>query len=83
MLTPSSFTAIHTRVLSLEDSWAGCRNRKSTDTPTVTDSEYKYSEEEGSIQSLTGNHMIMENSICTESWMLVAEGNGLGALPNL
>lgn len=28
MLTPSSFTAIHTRVLSLEDSCAGWGNRK-------------------------------------------------------
>ena len=28
MLTPSSFTAIHTRALSLEDSCAGWGNRK-------------------------------------------------------
>lgn len=44
MLTPSSFTAIHTTVFSLGDSWAGCRNRKGiSDTPTVRNSEYKYS----------------------------------------
>lgn len=35
MLTPSSFTAIHTRVFSLEDSWAGCRNRKSLSDPQL------------------------------------------------
>lgn len=86
MLTPSSFTAIHTRAFSLEDSWAGCRKRKGlSDTPTVRDSEHTYSlREKVHPESLMGYYIFLEdteNSICTASGMLEQEAFGLGALP--
>lgn len=73
MLTPSSFTAIHTRVFSLEDSWAGCRDRKGlSDAPPPPQLEIL--RKRGASRGSDGHPVIVDNtehSICTASGMLV------------